>query len=279
MDRYEITKKFSQIVEFAEIERFVDTPVKRYSSGMYMRLAFSVAAFLEPAILMVDEVLAVGDARFWSKSIRRMRELNNQGMTILLVSHNMWLIQTLCSRAILLDKGQIRYEDNPLNVIKAYKEINQDSQNKENIDQITVKNDENNKITFLQVLPNGVWASKREPYSDSGVKVVIEALIAQSKKVKFLIRLTSPDGLSFYTLYSDVMDVTHNKRIKCEAKIDRLMVLPGDYLIWVGICSEKGEDQVLAAENVPLCVKGSGESIDKFSIFWNQARWRFFPHN
>ena len=274
MDRWEVTRKFDEIVAFAEVEKFIDTPVKRYSSGMYMRLAFAVAAYLEPDLLVVDEVLAVGDARFWSKSIKRMRELNNQGMTILLVSHNMWLIQTLCSRAILLDKGRIRNEGNPLNVIKAYKKINQDSQNKENLDQITVQNDDNNRITFFQVLPNGVWASEKEPYSDSGVKIVIEALIAKQKKVKFLIRLSTPDNLTFYSLYSDVIEITQNKRMKCEAKIDRLMVLPGDYLIWVGICSDKGEDHILAAENVPICVKGKGELIAHSNLFWNDATWR-----
>lgn len=274
MDRWEVTRKFDEIVAFAEIEKFIDTPVKRYSSGMYVRLAFAVAAYLEPDLLLVDEVLAVGDAQFWSKSIRRMRELNDKGMTILLVSHNMWLIQTLCSRAILLDRGQIRNEGNPLNVIKAYRKINQDSRNKANIDQIAAKNDDTNKITFFQVLPNGVWATEKEPYPDSGVKIVIEALIAREKRVKFLIRLSTTDNLTFYSLYSDVIEITENKRMKCEAKIDRLMVLPGDYLIWVGICSDKREDYILTAENVPICVKGKGESIEHTSLFWNDATWR-----
>src|SRR6201992_4378546 len=107
MTRREIRSKFDEIVAFAEVEKFLDTPVKHYSSGMYVRLAFAVAAHLEPEILLVDEVLAVGDARFWQKSTDKMRELNARGMTIVLVTHNMWLIQTVCSRGILLKRGQI----------------------------------------------------------------------------------------------------------------------------------------------------------------------------
>jgi lipopolysaccharide transport system ATP-binding protein len=107
MRRREITQKFDEIVDFAEVERFIDTPVKRYSSGMYMRLAFSVAAHLEPEILIVDEVLAVGDAAFQKKCMGKMGDVAQQGRTILFVSHNMNAIQRLCSRAILLEQGRL----------------------------------------------------------------------------------------------------------------------------------------------------------------------------
>lgn len=107
MTRREITTKFDQIVEFSEIGKFLDTPVKRYSSGMYVRLAFAVAAHLEPDILIVDEVLAVGDATFQRRCIDRMSELARSGHTILFVSHNMQLIPRLCDRAVLLQKGVV----------------------------------------------------------------------------------------------------------------------------------------------------------------------------
>src|SRR5271166_3697336 len=102
MRRSETARKFDEIVAFAEVEKFIDTPVKHYSSGMYVRLAFAVAAYLEPEILLVDEVLAVGDIRFWQKSTDKMRQLNAQGMTIVLVTHNMFLVQTMASRALWL---------------------------------------------------------------------------------------------------------------------------------------------------------------------------------
>ena len=112
MSREEVRAKFDEIVDFADVEKFLDTPVKRYSSGMYVRLAFAVAAHLEPEILIVDEVLAVGDAEFQKKCLGKMEEVSEGGgRTVLFVSHNMNAVQTLCNRCILLDGGHIRVDD------------------------------------------------------------------------------------------------------------------------------------------------------------------------
>lgn len=107
MSQEEIRKKFDEIVEFAGVGEFIDTPVKRYSSGMYMRLAFSVAAHIDPEILIVDEVLAVGDAEFQKKCLGKMKDVSNSGRTVIFVSHNINAIQDLCNKIIWLDKGQI----------------------------------------------------------------------------------------------------------------------------------------------------------------------------
>jgi lipopolysaccharide transport system ATP-binding protein len=107
MSRAEVRSKFDEIVEFAEIREFIDTPVKRYSSGMYVRLAFAVAAHLEPEILIVDEVLAVGDAAFQQKCIGKMGEVNKEGRTVLFVSHNMAMISNLCQTGLLLGDGRV----------------------------------------------------------------------------------------------------------------------------------------------------------------------------
>jgi lipopolysaccharide transport system ATP-binding protein len=112
MKRAEIERKFDEIVAFAEVEKFIDTPVKHYSSGMYLRLAFAVAAHLEPEILLVDEVLAVGDADFQKKCLSKMEDVGQQGRTVLFVSHNMPAINRLCERAILLDEGHM-VQDGP----------------------------------------------------------------------------------------------------------------------------------------------------------------------
>jgi ABC-type polysaccharide/polyol phosphate transport system ATPase subunit len=121
MSRAEIASKFDEIVAFAEVERFLDTPVKRYSSGMYVRLAFAVAAHLEPEILIVDEVLAVGDAEFQRKCLGKMREISTgAGRTILFVSHNMGAIRTFCDRCILLDRGRLRADDLTDKVLPLY---------------------------------------------------------------------------------------------------------------------------------------------------------------
>jgi lipopolysaccharide transport system ATP-binding protein len=121
LTRAEINQKFDQIVEFAEVTRFLDTPVKRYSSGMYVRLAFAVAAHLEPDILIVDEVLAVGDATFQKKCLGKIREVSSEeGRTVLFVSHNLSSVRQLCSRAILLEQGRVAFDGLPGPAIAAY---------------------------------------------------------------------------------------------------------------------------------------------------------------
>ncbi len=120
MRRVEIRRKFDAIVDFSEIGQFIDTPVKHYSSGMYVRLAFSVAAHLEPEILIIDEVLAVGDARFQSKCVGRIGEIGQEGRTVLVVSHNLQLIRSLCNRVVWLDDGKIAFEGEPNAAIIAY---------------------------------------------------------------------------------------------------------------------------------------------------------------
>ena len=120
MRRREIEQRFDEIVEFSGVERFIDTPVKRYSSGMYVRLAFAVAAHLEPEILLVDEVLAVGDAEFQRKCLGKMHEAVEHGRTVLFVSHNMLAVQRLCSRAYVIDKGGIIAEGTPAQAVTEY---------------------------------------------------------------------------------------------------------------------------------------------------------------
>jgi lipopolysaccharide transport system ATP-binding protein len=120
MKKAEIEQKFDEIVSFAEIEKFIDTPVKHYSSGMYVRLAFAVAAHLEPEILLVDEVLAVGDAAFQKKCLGKMENVAKEGRTVLFVSHNMGAIQQLTSRVILLNRGRVMADTDPIQAVELY---------------------------------------------------------------------------------------------------------------------------------------------------------------
>ncbi len=120
MSKAEIKSKFDEIVAFSEVERFLDTPVKRYSSGMYVRLAFAVAAHLEPEILIVDEVLAVGDAAFQKKCLGKMKDVAGEGRTVLFVSHNMGAISNLCTNAILLNKGKVEFNGSVDGALKVY---------------------------------------------------------------------------------------------------------------------------------------------------------------
>jgi lipopolysaccharide transport system ATP-binding protein len=120
MGREEIKRKFDEIVAFSEIEKFLDTPVKRYSSGMYVRLAFAVAAHLEPEILIIDEVLAVGDAQFQKKCLGKMESVGSEGRTVLFVSHNLTAVQSLCNKGLLLDCGMVKLFGDAQKVVKSY---------------------------------------------------------------------------------------------------------------------------------------------------------------
>jgi ABC-type polysaccharide/polyol phosphate transport system ATPase subunit len=125
MMRREITKKLDSIVTFAELRQFIDTPVKRYSSGMYVRLGFSIAAHLNPDILLLDEVLAVGDAAFQQKCIERITELKQGGKTIVFISHDLRAVQKLCDRVILLNRGQVEADGDPAETIALYQNMSQ----------------------------------------------------------------------------------------------------------------------------------------------------------
>jgi lipopolysaccharide transport system ATP-binding protein len=123
MTRAEMRRKFDEIVAFAEVEKFLDTPVKRYSSGMYVRLAFAVAAHLEPEILLVDEVLAMGDAEFQRRCLGKMRDVSQGGRTVLFVSHNMAAVQALCGRGVLLDRGRVILDGRSGEVVRHYLQL------------------------------------------------------------------------------------------------------------------------------------------------------------
>ena len=123
MNKAEVSSKLDEIIDFSGIEKFINTPVKRYSSGMYVRLAFAVAAHLEPEILIIDEVLAVGDIQFQKKCLGKMKDVSSEGRTVLFVSHNITAIRKLCERTILLAKGEVHFEGSTEKAIKKYQAI------------------------------------------------------------------------------------------------------------------------------------------------------------
>ena len=127
MKQKEIRKKFDEIVDFAEVEKFLDTPVKHYSSGMYMRLAFAIAAHLDPEILIVDEVLAVGDGSFQKKCLGKMENTTHEGRTVIFVSHNMDAVSQLCDRTILIRNGSVAAIGETDKIVKIYKKENLDN--------------------------------------------------------------------------------------------------------------------------------------------------------
>lgn len=123
MTRKEVTQKFDEIVAFSGVEKFIDTPVKHYSSGMYVRLAFAVAAHLEPEILIIDEVLAVGDAEFQKKCLGKMKDVAGEGRTVLFVSHDLGAVKQLCNKGVLLEKGRVKFKGSIPNTIESYMDM------------------------------------------------------------------------------------------------------------------------------------------------------------
>jgi lipopolysaccharide transport system ATP-binding protein len=171
MSKREIERKFDEIVAFAELEKFIDTPVKHYSSGMYVRLAFAVAAHLEPEILFVDEVLAVGDAAFQKKCLGKMGNVSRQGRTIVFVSHNMTALQKLCSRVVWLNAGQVMETGDPRKVVDQYLQSNAGA-NIESVwrDPATAPGNENIRISYVRTTsPEG----KKAITVDTGVLIEI----------------------------------------------------------------------------------------------------------
>ena len=152
MSRAEVQTRFDDIVEFADLAKFLETPVKRYSSGMYMRLAFSVAAHLEPEILLVDEVLAVGDATFQKKCLGRMEELSGTGRTVLFVSHSMPSVLRLCPRVILLDGGHVTVDGSASTVIEEYMGKDGGAAVREWPDAVTAPGDERVRLKAVRVV-------------------------------------------------------------------------------------------------------------------------------
>jgi ABC-type polysaccharide/polyol phosphate transport system ATPase subunit len=179
MGRAEIRRKFDEIVAFAEVERFLDTPVKRYSSGMYVRLAFAVAAHLEPEILIVDEVLAVGDGEFQKKCLGRMSEVARGGRTVFFVSHNMGAVQSLCTSGMVLDQGRIVFRGDAGSTIAAYQDRRPQARNEvreKSLGPALVLTRLEVEDKFAQTgdpvaLKLGIWARERDALSDLAVLV------------------------------------------------------------------------------------------------------------
>jgi lipopolysaccharide transport system ATP-binding protein len=213
MNRIEVQKKFDEIVDFSGVEQFIDTPVKRYSSGMYVRLAFAVAAHLEPEILIVDEVLAVGDAEFQKKCLGKMEDVSRrQGRTVLFVSHSLDAIRRICSSGILLSFGKIDQSGNIQSVIASYKKGSSTSDSYASIAKNDRRNRTNGFAQIKQVTALGKTGTKRWHFqSGEDIMFIISWNIKQVT-----------DGLGFYLaiLASDSgVILTNFKKVLAKKKI------------------------------------------------------------
>ncbi len=287
MTKDEIDRKFDEIVEFAEVGPFIDTPVKHYSSGMQVRLAFAVAAHLEPEILLVDEVLSVGDAAFQRKSLGKMRGVVGEGRTVLLVSHNMASVEQLCDEAILLEQGRIVQIGNPAEVIRHY-----------------LRRHSGLKMTSVDL--------RNHPSRRPGSRPVfqqIRLLDAEGMEAKtfpvgdtLAIELTLDTGgerLSNATLSVSIADDRDQTicKFKTSKQINDVLNLggrtivtltwpdcnlaPGDYTLSLGLRSGRDSvdqiEQAAVFEMVPGNIYGTGRIIRERVVIWPRAEWRVEP--
>jgi len=248
MTKAEIRKKFDEIVDFSGVERYIDTPVKRYSSGMYVRLAFAVAAFLEPEILIVDEVLAVGDAEFQKKCIGKIKDVStNDGRAVLFVSHSMGSVRGLCTKAILMEYGKIEIEGDVNNVISNY------LTNPSAVFTDNLKNDKDliaiDSVTFKNA--EGINTQNFRFGEDLIVEIKYHAKNRYDKPY-FWISVDSQFG----SLFGANMLIDDNRPgyvhgdgiLSCRFK--RLPLMPQTYSVWVGVRDHGGRQVLTQSKEV-----------------------------
>ena len=264
MKRTEIKAKFDEIVAFAEVEKFLDTPVKRYSSGMYVRLAFAVAAHLEPEILVVDEVLAVGDAEFQRKCLGKMGDITGRGRTVLFVSHNMVAIGNLCVRTMLLDKGHLELNGPTSTVIERYLHRN-------NTDQI---------IQDLSGTSVGGFSFRRFWMENPHGKTV--GSVSCGQRISFLIEYTAKSVIEKFSVAMGIFDsngarVSHvsmmdqnlnacsGKTGKARCTFRKFPLTCGAYTVNIGVYND----------NVPLSIlKNAARIVVEDGDYFEQGAFR-----
>ena len=273
MSKAEIRRQFDAIVDFAGVAKFLDTPVKRYSSGMYVRLAFAVAAHLESEILIVDEVLAVGDAEFQKKCLGKMKDVSRLGRTVLFVSHNMGAVRALCTSVLYMVAGKNHAMTDTATGIRAY------------LDEV----DAQQQTVFegqagLHVSdPRFVTAAGKDAGTNlefgTDYRLVMDVQCPHSIRAALSVVIVDDEGLKVASIQSieegcDFWDLTQVKRITCE--LPSLSLMPGDYRLNIEICDQYAA--YLRAENAvrfsvePQCVEGSSWAYNKTHGVYRIAR-------
>jgi lipopolysaccharide transport system ATP-binding protein len=282
MKKREVDRKFDEIVDFSGVEKFIDTPVKRYSSGMKVRLAFAVAAFMEPEILLVDEVLAVGDAAFQAKCLGKMSEVSRQGRTIIFVSHNMAAIANLCERVILLESGKVKLDTDPNHAITEYLKSISSFANFNNLSEVPRKSGYApviQKVEFIN--QNGDSISSIQ----TGETLRAHIHYKHSDTLK-----NSYFGLLFETLLGVKVFWVQTKLQKgplpdlatsgiIECKIPRIPLVPGTYFVTVGCGSQSQQlDHIERGTQLQVTeadVFGTGQKPNpKISLIFVDADWQ-----
>jgi len=288
MKKREIDQRLEEIVEFSGISQFIDTPIKRYSSGMRLRLGFAVAAHLSPDILLVDEVLAVGDADFQKKCLDAMDGLRMSGRTVLFVSHNMTAVEHLCSRCIWIEAGRMRADGEARGIVSEYmRTFAQSSVGTVNLEEIETRTGNGEaRFTRLEFLNE---AGETVNYIRSGDKLTIRMYFVAHKRLRDLVV-----GINFHSEYGTLLAASNNWSTGndipvadpgegyADFQIGCLYLLPGRYYLslWLGKSSNLHDvlKNCIAFDVEPSDYYGSGRGIEsRFGLMFFPSRWKTVP--
>jgi lipopolysaccharide transport system ATP-binding protein len=285
MMRSEIQRKFDEIVAFAGVERFLDTPVKRYSSGMQVRLAFAVAAHLDPEILIIDEVLAVGDASFQQKCIGKMGQVASEGRTILFVSHDLTNVMRLCRQGILLNSGQIEMEGPARDVVRQY--LREATNSNDGIADLSERGDRSGsgraKFRGVKLLQENLPADKLA----FGVPLTINLSVEVREFIgpaSVAIVITTGDGAPVHDLWNDGCDWSGEIGLhEFEIAIPKLRLYPGNYVmnLWMGDAGSERIDYVQSAITFEV-IQTANSDISRplrqsNGVVFQESRWECAP--
>jgi len=292
MKRREIDAKLDDIVKFSEIERFLDTPVKRYSSGMYVRLAFAVAAHLEPEILLVDEVLAVGDLAFQKKCLGKMGDIAQEGRTVVFVSHNLSAIANLCSRSILLNSGEIECIGETKKVVDIYIAH---SEFASSFDLRKIKHEDRPR-KYVLLTQISLFNEDMKPtytfYMGGSIIARIELLCVQKmENAEIGFKITSTQGLNihfFPSVWEGLeVNLVEGKYV-IEVEIPRIYLYPGKYFIncWVSKPQQYSDDLILEIGLIEVLsndINGHSPYFEKYGNsgceVYAPSKWKIISHN
>ena len=274
MKKKEVSNKLDEIIDFSGVELYVDTPVKRYSSGMLVRLAFAVAAHLDPEILVVDEVLAVGDASFQKKCLGKMKEISKSGRTILFVSHNMGSIIELCSKAVLIENGKLKASGIPENIVRDYlKSVRQNHKGTKELSFLNRPNVALKKDAILESIELGDGSSNLYNWNINFGDIlnfnIKFKLIKSLKDIRVSLTISEHTGreiCSINTIDREEIEFLNKGLYKIQISFPHLRLLPGSYTIDLGIKTGKLDQDYInqaAIINIDMTKKDSHLNIHK----------------
>ncbi len=285
MRKKEIDAKFDEIVDFSGVGEFIDTPVKRYSSGMYARLGFSVAAHIDPDVMLVDEVLAVGDMNFQAKCAQKMRSLLSTGTTIILVSHNLTLVQSMCKKVILLNKGEIVKTGGPEEVTAHYQNLvyeKQENQLKQKIEKpdYKIRLSEDSLVNIPEVIfYNGQQQTKNS--LKFGETISLKIMYKAKEKIEnpvFDIEISRPDGVSCCsanTKNAGRIIESISGRGEVNINLGRINLAPGIYMVKVSIWDKEMVHPFTIRKSDILKIDTGSSGLPSNSIFLPSVEWEF----